>query len=147
MVRKSSSLKKSNAMSEEEKKKQSNKIEVALAIRKEYAPRIRAQAKKVKEAMKDLIRLDKDMQKHTSVVVHDVGDEIMANHASFDIFGGDSLLASEGTSFQDAINMLKEVMRIASSTSADGSGEEEDSSSGSSEEEEDNDNNEDENDE
>jgi hypothetical protein len=146
MVRKSSSLKKSNAMSEEERKKQSNKIEVALAIRKEYAPRIRAQAKKVKEAMKDLIRLDKDMQKHTSVVVHDVGDEIMANHASFDIFGGDSLLASEGTSFQDAIDMLKEVMRIASSTSADGSGEEEeeDSSSGSSEEEEDNEDDEDE---
>ena len=130
-------------MSEEEKKKQSNKIEVALAIRKEYALRIRAQAKKVKEAMKDLIRLDKDMQKHTSVVVHDVGDEIMANHASFDIFGGDSLLASEGTSFQDAIDMLKEVMRIASSTSADGSGEA--SADGSSEEEEDN--NEDENDE
>ena len=126
-------------MSEEEKKKQNNKIEVALAIRKEYAPRIRAQAKKVKEAMKDLIRLDKDMQKHTSVVVHDVGDEIMANHASFDIFGGDSLLASEGTSFQDAIDMLKEVMRIASSASADGSGEEA-SADGSSEEEEDNDN-------
>jgi hypothetical protein len=98
-------------------KKFEGALEKTREVRKRKAPLVHAQAKRVKEEMEKLMKLDQEIL-----------DELDADTDEMIIYGGEGIFdaysadvdleyAPEGTSFQAALTMIEEVI-ISSAASA-----------------------------
>jgi hypothetical protein len=107
------SQKKNKATPEEEEKNKKD-LEKAKEIRKKKAPFVHAQAKRVKEELEKLIKLDQEMLDEFD----DDTDEMIlyGGECIFDAYNADVDLEyrPEGTSFQAALTMIEEVIEQAS---------------------------------
>ena len=96
-------------------KKFEGALEKTKEVRKRKAPLVHAQAKRVKEELEKLMKLDQEIL-----------DELDAETPEMIIYGGEGIFdvycadvdleyAPEGTSFQAALTMIEEVITAASS--------------------------------
>ena len=100
-------------------KKFEGQLEKVKEVRKRKAPLVHAQAKRVKEEMEKLMKLDQEIL-----------DELDADTDEMIIYGGEGIFdaycadvdleyAPEGTSFQAALTMIEEVITAAAAPVAE----------------------------
>ena len=122
MVKNSRFQKKSKATPEEieaAENKFKQQLEKVKEIRKRKAPLVHAQAKRVKEELEKLMKLDEEI---LNEIDEDTSEMIIyGGEGVFDTYSADVDLeyAPEGTSFQAALTMIEEVIEQASSSSSE----------------------------